>query len=184
MGAFAPVTSEISRSYNSLSGTDIHAVIGTEEFAEIQAISYSITREKAPIYTMGSANPRAFSRNKRGIAGSLVWINFDRHALLALINDQGGTFVANMDEIRPQYTVTDGTFIGQSTIFGASITNPLGIPASATIQQSSSLPMTSVTEYKALATPWASDQILPLITLAAFSCSSASAERQSPATDC
>ena len=144
MGAFAPVTSEISRSYNSLSGTDIHAVIGTEEFAEIQAISYSITREKAPIYTMGSANPRAFSRNKRGIAGSLVWINFDRHALLALINDQGGTFVANTDEIRPQYTVTDGTFIGQSTIFGASITNPLGIPASATIQQSSNLPMTSV----------------------------------------
>ena len=102
MGAFAPVTSEISRSYNSLSGTDIRAVIGTQEFAEIQAISYSITREKAPIYTMGSANPRAFSRNKRGIAGSLVWINFDRHALLALINDQGGTFVPNTDEIRPQ----------------------------------------------------------------------------------
>ncbi len=179
MGAFAPVTSEISRSYNSLSGTDIHAVIGTEEFAEIQAISYSITREKAPIYTMGSANPRAFSRNKHGIAGSLVWINFDRHALLALINDPGGTFVANTDEIRPQYIVTDGTFIGQSTIFGASITNPLGIPASATIQQASNLPMTSVSQYKALATPWASDQILPLITLAAFSCSSASAERWS-----
>lgn len=30
---------------------------------------------------MGSPDPRAFSRNKRGVAGSLVWINFDRHAL-------------------------------------------------------------------------------------------------------
>jgi hypothetical protein len=32
---------------------------------------------------MGSANPRAFSRNQRGIAGSRVWINFDSpgHAL-------------------------------------------------------------------------------------------------------
>jgi hypothetical protein len=28
---------------------------------------------------------RACSRNKRGIAGSLIWINFDRHALLNLI---------------------------------------------------------------------------------------------------
>ena len=89
---------------------------------------------------MGSANPRAFSRNKRGIAGSLVWINFDRPALLALINDQGGTFVANTDEIRPQYTITDGTFIGQSTIFNANITNSLGIPSSATIQQASQSP--------------------------------------------
>jgi len=169
MGAFAPVTSEISRSYNSLSGTDIQAVIGTEKFAEIQAISYSITREKAPIYTMGSANPRAFSRNKRGIAGSLVWINFDRHALLALINDQGGSFVANTDEIRPQYTITDGTFIGQSTIFNSSITNANGIPSSATIDQiqASSVPISSVSQDTALATPWASDQILPFdVTLA------------------
>ena len=73
MGAFSgSVVSEVSRSYNSLSGTDIRAVIGNLTFAEIQAISYSITREKAPLYTMGSPDPRAFSRNKRGIAGSLV----------------------------------------------------------------------------------------------------------------
>ncbi len=57
-------------------------MIGNNPFAEIQAISYSVTREKAPIYTLGSPEPRAFSRNKRGIAGSLIGINFDRHALL------------------------------------------------------------------------------------------------------
>ena len=51
-------------------------MIGQFQFAELQAISYAITREKAPIYTMGSADPRAYSRNKRGIAGNLVWINF------------------------------------------------------------------------------------------------------------
>ena len=164
--SFRFYTREDSRSYNSLSGTDIRAVIGNLTFAEIQAISYSITREKAPIYTMGSPDPRAFSRNKRGIAGSLVWINFDRHALLALINSQGGTFVANTDEIRPQYTITEGTFIGQSTIFNSTITNSLGIPASATIEQASSIPISSVSQDTALATPWASDQILPLITLA------------------
>ena len=31
---------------------------------------------------MGSPDARAYSRNKRGIAGSLIWINFDRHSLL------------------------------------------------------------------------------------------------------
>jgi hypothetical protein len=72
----------------------------------MQAISYSITREKAPIYTMGSADVRAYSRNKRGIAGSLIWINFDRHALLALFKRAKGKFVADKDETRPQYQVS------------------------------------------------------------------------------
>jgi hypothetical protein len=44
-------------------------------------ISYSVTREKAPIYTMGSVDPRGYSRGKRGIAGSLVFTIFDRSAL-------------------------------------------------------------------------------------------------------
>jgi hypothetical protein len=168
MGAFSgSVVSEVSRSYNSLSGTDIRAVIGNLTFAEIQAISYSITREKAPIYTMGSPDPRAFSRNKRGIAGSLVWINFDRHALLALINQQGGTFVANVDDIRSQYTVTESNFIGQTVTFDSTITNANGTPASVTIEQSADIPLSSASGFKALATPWASDQILPFdITLA------------------
>jgi hypothetical protein len=41
---------------------NIKAVIGQFQFAELQAISYSITREKAPVYTMGSADVRAYSR--------------------------------------------------------------------------------------------------------------------------
>ncbi len=53
---------------------------------------------------MGSPDARAYSRNKRGIAGSLIWINFDRHSLLNLIQKCAGTFVADIDEIRPQYT--------------------------------------------------------------------------------
>jgi hypothetical protein len=85
-----PIQSEISRSYNSFAGSDIKAVIGQFQFAELQAVSYAITREKAPIYTMGSADPRSYSRNKRGIAGNLIWINFDRHALLNLFHKAAG----------------------------------------------------------------------------------------------
>ena len=77
--------SESSRSYNSFSGSDIRACVGQYQFAELQAVSYSVQREKAPIYTMGSPDARCFSRNKRGIAGTLVWVNFDRHGLLDLV---------------------------------------------------------------------------------------------------
>jgi hypothetical protein len=45
----------------------------------------------------------AYSRNKRGIAGSLIWINVDHHALLNLFYNAKGKLVADKDEIRPQF---------------------------------------------------------------------------------
>ena len=72
---------------------------------------------KAPVYTMGSPDARASSRNKRGIAGSLIWINFDRHALLALFAKAGATFIADKDEIRPQYqSATSGVAVFSSQL--------------------------------------------------------------------
>lgn len=71
-----------SKTFNSFSGVDIKGVFNNRVMAELQAISYSITREKAPLYTMGAADPRSFSRGKRGIAGTLIFLVFDRHALL------------------------------------------------------------------------------------------------------
>ncbi len=41
-------TRDRSRSYNSFAGSDVTAVIGNIPFAELQAISYSVTCEKAP----------------------------------------------------------------------------------------------------------------------------------------
>ena len=151
------LASEISRSYNSFAGADITAVIGQFQFAELQAISYSVTREKAPIYTMGSCDPRAYSRNQRGIAGSLVWINFDRHALLNLFQMALGTFVADADEIRPQFSnVANGT-----AVFQSSVVRDTGPSISSTISQLDQMTMTSSASDSELATPWYSDQILP-----------------------
>lgn len=102
-----PQSSVFSRSYNSFSGIDIKAVFANKVVAEMQAISYNITREKAPIYTMGSADPRSFSRGKRGIAGTLIFIVFDRHTLLSNIGgmapDGGFLFQSDIDDIRPDY---------------------------------------------------------------------------------
>lgn len=76
-----------TRTYTSFSGSDIVATFDGKVVGELQAISFSVTREKAPIYTMGDPNPRSFSRGKRGIAGSLVFSVFDRDSLAALKAD-------------------------------------------------------------------------------------------------
>lgn len=73
---------EYTRTFSSFSGADIVATFNGRIIGELQAITYSISREVAPIYTMGSPDPRSFSRGKRGISGSLVFVQFDRDALL------------------------------------------------------------------------------------------------------
>jgi len=70
------------RTFTSFGGPDIVPIFNNKVIGECQAITYSIRREKAPIYTFGSADPRSYARGKRGIAGSVVFAQFDRHALL------------------------------------------------------------------------------------------------------
>ena len=82
MGQEGTFTSEYTKTYTTFSGCDIVASFGDRIIGELQAITYSISREKAPVYTFGSAEPRSFSRGKRGIAGTLVFTVFDRDALI------------------------------------------------------------------------------------------------------
>lgn len=70
---------------------------GSTVVGEVQGVSYTVTREKAPLYTMGSADPRSFSRGKRGIAGSLIFLVFDRSGLLDAMRDD--TYLANRWEV-------------------------------------------------------------------------------------
>lgn len=80
---------EYTRTFSSFSGADIVASFNGRIIGELQALSYSVAREVAPIYTMSSPDARGFSRGKRGISGSLVFVQFDRDAL--------------MDEMRKEY---------------------------------------------------------------------------------
>ena len=57
-----PEMSAYTKSYTSFSGVDITAVFDGVPIGTLQGISYSVTREKSPLYTLGSANPRSFSR--------------------------------------------------------------------------------------------------------------------------
>lgn len=163
MPANNQVISEYAQSYNSMAGSDIKAVFGTIPFGELQAISYAVTREKAPIYTMGSADCRSYSRNKRGIAGSFVWINFDRHALLENFRKAGIYFLSDIDDIRPEYVnAQSGSLENILTSSALSTARP-----GSTVEFAES-PIDSVWGDQEPAHPWYADQIPPFdIVLAA-----------------
>jgi len=82
---------------------DIRAVINGEPVGQLQALSYAVQREKAPIYVMGRVDPLSFSRGKRGIAGTMISLLLDQHLILdtAFANTN---FVADNDEIYPGQT--------------------------------------------------------------------------------
>ena len=80
--------SKYTKTYSTFGGSDIVCSFDDVVIGECQAITYSITREKVAVYTLGSAEPRSFSRGKRGIAGNLVFIVFNRDSLLSSLGDQ------------------------------------------------------------------------------------------------
>jgi hypothetical protein len=86
---------------------------------------------------------------------------FDRHSLLNLIQKCAGTFVADMDEIRPAYIdVTNG-----GAVFSSSVVRSSGPSIGSTIDALDTA-ITSAGQDKQLATPWYADQALPFdITL-------------------
>ena len=77
------------KTITSFSGADLIVNFGPKVIGELQSISYGIQREKAPVYTLGSPDPRSFSRGKRGIAGQLAFAMFDRDALIASMTEAG-----------------------------------------------------------------------------------------------
>ena len=68
--------------FDSFSGVNIIVTIEGAYVVNIQSLTINTTRETVPIYILGSASPISFNRNKRAIAGSMVFINFDRAVLL------------------------------------------------------------------------------------------------------
>lgn len=125
---------QLARTYSSYAGVDISVVLGTELIGEMQALSYAVQREKAPLYVMGRVDPLAFSRGKRGIAGTLISLLLDEHILVKRFSDT--YFVADNVEIYPSVSnkldVTSSTLdtVGSTTFNGTdvsqnyTVTNP------------------------------------------------------------
>jgi hypothetical protein len=166
--------SAYAKTYNSFSGVDIKAVFANTPIAELQAISYSVTREKAPLYTMGAADPRSFSRGKRGIAGTLIFLVFDRHALLGtfgMMSTNESTqlkFMSDKDDFKPSFSGGIEAATGNASSLNA-LTSGTGVsPATVGNAIVESALVTNLDDDQEVAVPWFSDQIPPFdITLAA-----------------
>tara|TARA_Y100000592_G_C5445970_1_gene306031 strand:+ start:149 stop:979 length:831 start_codon:yes stop_codon:yes gene_type:complete len=89
---------DLARTYTSYSGVDIKVVINGQPAGSMQALSYAIQREKAPIYVMGSVDPVSYSRGKRGIAGTMISLMMDTHFLLSKPFD-GEMYLGDVDEV-------------------------------------------------------------------------------------
>jgi len=105
--------------FHSFSGIDMHAVFGDVQFGELQMISYKSDREKSPVYTMGSADPRTIARGKRVITGALVFVVFEKDSLLNALNGFNG------DENRNPYLSIDelGNYETEDYLNGGSVNN-------------------------------------------------------------
>lgn len=104
MGNQAPtgssITGYIVRTYTTFSGVDITALFDDMQILTLQGIAISITREKVPVYVFGRSRPMSISRGKRGIAGTLQFVLFDRDALSGLYtNNQDHWYYAHADEV-------------------------------------------------------------------------------------
>ena len=87
------------------------------------------------------------------------------NALLNLIQANAGTFVADVDQIRPQYsTVTEGGNVFQSSVVRGAGSS---VPADSYISALDSTIVNAVGQGSVPTTPWYSDQVMPFdITLA------------------
>lgn len=89
---------------------------------------------------MGSANAVSFGRGKRGIAGSLVLMNYNKDGLSDLY--EGSSFYANLGEPGPRENSNAETAADYAT---EGFENPAADPRSDQV----------------IATPWFADQLLP-----------------------
>lgn len=144
----------IHKTYNSFSGVDIQATFAGKPIGELQGVSYTVTREKAPLYTMGSPDPRAFSRGKRGIAGSLIFLVFDRSNLLTALEERAWFWADVADLTYLKNFSPDGKIPGQTG-------TPLRVPVSGI-----TLPLSDSEEKRVgTVTParaWYHDQLPPM----------------------
>lgn len=138
-----------NKTYNSFSGVDMVVTFGGKILGELQGISYTIQREKAPIYTMGEADPRSFSRSKRGIAGSMVFVVFDRSALLEAMRDR--PYIAN------KHSIPEGFLIADVNVGSIEITPGIIGPAVGAAAPT----VSRIAIDKVLAAPNYLDQVLP-----------------------
>lgn len=106
---------------------------------------------------MGSADPRAFARGKRAIAGSLVFIQFDSEPILDSLKDL--RFLGRNDDLRPEYMADEIVPVATTSVVPVGGTLAINAPGNTTDNQQSQI--TRAGSDRSVARPWYADQIPP-----------------------
>lgn len=100
---------DLTNTFSSYAGVDIRVMFGSNTVGEMQAISYAVQREKAPIYVMGRVDPISFSRGKRGIAGTMISLLLDQHLMKSGVWENTH-YIADKDEIFAGDNISSAAF--------------------------------------------------------------------------
>lgn len=73
--------------------------------------------------------------------------------LLSLVHKMRGKYIANVDDIRPQFRTEQNAFLSQNAIFNSTLTRGNGLAADATIDQFSGQRLDEVSGFKEEALP-------------------------------
>tara|TARA_Y100000310_G_C20695497_1_gene825410 strand:+ start:2261 stop:3019 length:759 start_codon:yes stop_codon:yes gene_type:complete len=113
----------------TFSGSDIKCVFGNVEVGNLQGISWSVNREVRPIFVCGEPNALSYSKNKRGVAGSMVLTVFDRGALFDIMTKWSQVY-RDDQTFHPGITETEGhthTMVGARQAYYADEIPPFNI---------------------------------------------------------
>jgi len=82
---------DFSQSYSSFSGTDVQVIVQVNNklivLGNLETFSYSIFREKSPVRVLGRSYCKGYTAGGRSIAGSMVFIVFDRAPLYDIVKE-------------------------------------------------------------------------------------------------
>jgi hypothetical protein len=112
----------------------IQPQFSTKVLAELQTISISSHREKAPVRALGATYPKGFVRSSRTIAGTMIYTVFDRNILDEFLNSHPSDFDAHnpttsalVDQVPPfDITISFANELGQVSrmaIYGVEMVN-------------------------------------------------------------
>ncbi len=85
-----PIRDAIVEANSSFSGTDCIPIAQVNDklimLGNVATFSYSIFREKSPVRTLGRSYAKGYTAGPRTIAGSIIFIVFDRNPLYEILN--------------------------------------------------------------------------------------------------
>lgn len=99
---------DLTKTFTSFAGVDIKVILNGHHAGSMQAISYAIQREKAPIYVMGTVDPISFSRGKRGIAGTMISLMMNYHMLYSNSFEKEAAYLDKGELFGEHIRKTDG----------------------------------------------------------------------------